>query len=151
MREACSGRFTLTAVIHSARSWRVKLLHSRRIDGSEQRSSAVAGCPNMVMAAKARLTKRQVNIPRDDRDGEKRGLNQVHFVYILPFLRYRKGSDQIPFDSRMECCVSRLAPEATPGGARLYQRLRPHRCGEGLSKSDQQTDRVCGSHVALHV
>ena len=90
----------MTAAIHSARSWRVKLLHSRRTEGSEQRSSAVAGCPNRVTAARARLTKRQMNIPRDGRDGEKRGFDQVHFVYILPFLRYRK--EAIKFRSTAE-------------------------------------------------
>ena len=57
MREACSDGFTLTAAIHSARSWAAKLLHSWRTEGWEQRGRAVTGCPSMATAAKARLAK----------------------------------------------------------------------------------------------
>jgi len=58
MREACSQGFTLTAEIHSARSWGAKLLHSRRTEGWEQRGRAVTDCANRETAARARLAKR---------------------------------------------------------------------------------------------
>jgi hypothetical protein len=57
MRETCSMGFTLTAAIHSARSWGAKLLHSRRTEGLEQLVCAVAGCPSRVAATTASLAK----------------------------------------------------------------------------------------------
>ena len=62
MREAHPERFTLTAAIHSARSWAAKLLHSRRTEGWEQRGRAVTDCPSKVTAARARLVKRWMSI-----------------------------------------------------------------------------------------
>jgi len=58
---------TLTAVIHSARSWADKLLHSRRTDGLRQ-ECAVTACPNRAAAARASFTNRKMVISRDGRD-----------------------------------------------------------------------------------
>lgn len=62
------GCLTLTAAIHSARSWGGRLLHSRRTDGFEQGPElfAATDCASRVAAARASPANRGMNIPSDD-------------------------------------------------------------------------------------